>query len=217
VADWSLEGELKKLASQDDLPGALLRLGMIDCAIEEFELSTEANWWRSGVETYSLVFRVARVAGSTKYFMKACVAFADASLEQIFASWLDRRSVVKELGLSVPRLYAASPALLVEEYVDFDLYSALKHSQDRSSMLKLIGEAAGKLASRGFTPLSVGDWRSRGSDVVLIDFGQDLGPPGMTNSAGFGLLSEIIERIEGAGVMLCGDDLRLMERAFGET
>jgi hypothetical protein len=40
-------------------------------------------------------------------------------------------------------------------------------------------ETYGLLGNAGFAPMSVRDWRSRGHDVVLVDFGQDLEPAGI--------------------------------------
>lgn len=128
--------------------------------------------------------------------MKACVAYeGGTSLPDIFATWLARRETVTRAGVSTPRLHAAGRALLVEEYVPLTLTEALSSGQHRPELMQAIGATVARLLNAGFVPLSVHDWRSRGQDVVLVDFGQDLGPPNRAQDSEAGLLSEVLDTI----------------------
>jgi hypothetical protein len=135
-------------------------------------------------------------------------------LKEIFAGWLSRRAEIAEIGISTPRLYGASAATLIEEYVPYRLGEALKLSSDRADLLRAIGQAAARLVNAGFFVMSAQDWRSRGRDVVLVDFGQDLGSSGSTRGTESGLLSEILDNLLHEGVHLSPDELRFIGTVY---
>lgn len=214
AVSWTLEGELAKLAGTGELTAALTTLGIID-PNEEFVLETVQDWYRSGTETYSLRFSVSSRSRRCELMMKACVAYEGGMpLKDIFANWFSRRSLVDRLGLGTPRLYATGNAVLVEEYIPLGLVDALTGGEHREAVLRSIGRTAGLLVSAGFVPLSAHDWRSRGDDVVLIDFGQDLGPPDVGNGSEAGLLSEVLDNVDRAGVDLSPTELMLVSATY---
>jgi len=213
---WTLEGELNLLASQGDLADSLRVLGLIGSGDAVASLETVSDWHRSGAETYGLHFAVVTRSGQRReYFMKACVAFpVGISLAEIFAEWLSRRLVVQELGIGTPRLYGSGAATLVEEYIAYPLAEAFAFTPDRESLLRAVAATAARLVNGGFGPLSAHDWRSRGDDVVLVDFGQDLGPAHVAHGCESGLLSEVLDNLTRAGAALRPDELRLVGTVY---
>lgn len=120
------------------------------------------------------------------------------------------------MGISTPMLHGVGRALLVEEYIAHDLLSAFANADDvtRLQLSRALGRTAGLLVNAGFAVLSTHDWRSHGDDVVLIDFGQDLGPEGITTGPEAGLLSELLDRIAASGIELTPDELRCVAAAY---
>lgn len=213
---WTLEGELKELAGQDDLDSWLHSIRLLERGDTLSTLATVRDWYPSGAETYSLRFAVLTSRGQRhECFMKACVPFPSGiPLKDVFAQWLSRRAVVEELGIDTPRLYAAGTALLVEEYIPHTLSEALARAADRTRLLRSVGWTAACLVKAGFAPISAHDWRSRGEDVVLVDFGQDLGPAGLALGSESGLLSEVLDNLANAGLELSAVDLQIVGSVY---
>lgn len=108
--------------------------------------------------------------------MKACVATSfGSSLSETFHDWIERRGLLKEHGVETPHLIGVGEALLIEEFISYSLGDLLRASSTREVLLYKLGFTGGILAKLRFVPVSIHDWRSRGEDVVLIDFGEDLG------------------------------------------
>ncbi|MGH3972932.1 MAG: hypothetical protein ACRDS9_06360 [Pseudonocardiaceae bacterium] len=203
-----------KLADTDSLASALVILEMAD-SDDEFVLQTIQDWYRSGAETYSLHFSVSNLLQRSEFMLKACVAYSGGQpLKEIFANWLSRRRRIDGLGVSTPRLHATGNAVLVEEYIPYSLVDALATGEHREAILRSIGRTAGLLVSAGFVPLSAHDWRSRGDDVVLVDFGQDLGPPGVGHGSEAGLLSEVLDNVDRAGIDMSPTELVLVSASY---
>lgn len=215
-SSWTLAGELKELSGEGDLSRWFHQVGLIGQGDDLRELEIVRGWYRSGAETYGLRFAVISHSGNRQEcFMKACVAYGGGMpLPDIFSSWLARRAVVAESGIATPRIYAAGAAIIVEEYIPYTLSDALRHGRQRSSIVSSIGSTAACLINVGFIPVSSHDWRSRGGDVVLVDFGQDLGPPDMLRGSESGLLSEVLDNLLSDGVKLSDDELRLIGSAY---
>ena len=213
---WTLAGELTELSGKGDLGGWFHQVGLIGQGDDLRELEIVRDWYRSGAETYGLRFAVISHAGNRQEcFMKACVAYGGGmSLPDIFGSWLARRAVVAESGIATPRIYAAGAALVVEEYIPYTLSDALLHGRQRPGIVGSIGSTAARLINAGFIPISSHDWRSRGGDVVLVDFGQDLGPSDMSHGSESGLLSEVLDNLLNDGVKLSDDELRLIGSVY---
>jgi len=219
MSTWTLESELCALANERDIASALVKLGLLSPSADVFEVRTGRDWYRSGAETYLLIFSVKQGASEYPCVMKACVAFGGGSLEEMFGRWLARRLLIDELGISTPRLFAVGGALVVEEYIPYDLFERLSgvHGADRLHLLASIGRAAANLVGAGFAPLSSHDWRSRGDDVVLIDYGEDLGPANIQQESEAGLLSEIVDQIARRNIELTTDELKSLGAQYEAT
>ncbi len=217
ASSWTLSGELTRLAAGDRLADSLSKLGLLDAGEVLGSLDVVHDWHRSGTETYSLHFAVAAVGGKRRrYVMKACVASPGASsLAEVFSEWLARRAMVSALGISTPVLYATGSALVVEEHISYTLAEGLGRAPDRMALLAALGATAARLVSAGFAPLSAHDWRSRGTDVVVIDFGQDLGPANLVHASESGLLSEIVDHLS-RSTTLSSAELQAIGAAYEE-
>ena len=214
-SQWSLEGEIARIADREDLVDALEALGLLRSDEALVDIATCRDWHRSGQETYSLVFAVNTDEASRTYLMKACVAYDHfRTLKEIFTSWLDVREYVRSLGIGTPHLHAVGGALVIEEVVPYALAEAFGVG-DRHALLRAAGTTAASLVNAGFAPSSVDDWRSRGDDVVLVDFGQDLGSPGMFKpGTEAGLLADILVSLDRTGVRLSSEELQLLSSAY---
>ncbi len=131
------------------------------------------DWHRSGAETYSTDF----LAGHDESHLiaKACVKFAPL---ETMKEWLERREVIREAGLATPVLHTVEGAVLVEEFIPFTISEAYQNPQTMDTQEKLkdsLNSTVQSIYKLGFNALSLHDIRSRGTDVVMIDFGSDLG------------------------------------------
>jgi hypothetical protein len=178
MASWSLASELCQMTATSSPRAALTALGILTGGPEsELELMEKAAWHRSGAETYSYTFAVREDQKQTEYRLKACVAFSPGSNpERILASWLSRRALFERAGGNAPRLFGSAAAVLLEEEIPFDVPTILSGEKAKQALQGLVA-AASVLARLQFSPLNAfADMRSRGGDVVLVDFGTDLGP-----------------------------------------
>ena len=183
---WTLDTELQKLTGTTSVAAALARIGVITESSVDFAIEQKRDWYRSGAETYSYVFSVNSAGSATDLILKACVAFSPVStLDQILQSWIQRRSLLRDGGAETPTLYSWGFGEILEEHIPYELCEVLQKADDglRESILIRLVEAAGCIASAGFAPINAfSDMRSRGSDVVIIDFGEDLGASGICSS-----------------------------------
>ena len=217
---WSLESELTGLAHASSVEKALLALGLIDDEAEAFELATVADWCREGAETYTLHFSVSTSRASTRFVMKACVAYSPGvPLRELFAEWNTRRDRLRNFDVATPDVLVRGDALVIEEYIPLTLREALGEASARSHLVTSMGWTAGRITAAGFIPLSVHDWRSRGRDVVLIDFGQDLGPSGQSTVHGDsgGILGDVLQQLDDWGVSLDRSELGSMGCAYEDA
>jgi hypothetical protein len=180
---WSLQSELTKLTSCEDLGSALLKLDLIEQLDEEFQISGESpEWVRGGAETYIYRFTLERpTRAATHLLLKACVAFSPiGSVEAILSQWVSRRELLQRAGVGTPRLYFAGQGLVLEEYISYSFPEAVQKNEGAQlNLVQALAATAAGLYRLGFKPVSLTpDLRSRGSDVVVVDFGADLGPPG---------------------------------------
>lgn len=183
---WTLESELCKITKQADIADAVYTLGMTSSRTEQFELIADnKEWIRGGAETY--LYRFGIVLSDTKkldLLIKACVAFSPGTdLSKILADWIDRRNLLASNGIETPTLYGWGEGVLIEQFIPHDLNSRFAEAPENVPVLldNLVGYAAA-LSRLGFAPVSpFHDLRSSGTDVVVVDFGQDLGPPGVAD------------------------------------
>lgn len=215
VTPWTLDGELCAIGGSDDLATALAAIGLIPDAAAPFEVVKTHDWYQAGAETYILLFEIRQPEGVHGYVVKACVALGK-SLQETVAEWVGRRTLLSELGVATPALVGVNGADIVEEYIPHELLDALSlaDSAGRATLLANLGRTAGLLVRAGFAPLSTHDWRSRGDDVVLIDFGQDLGPANFATGSESGLLSELTDRIARRPIELAPAELQVIANAY---
>ena len=171
-----LETQLCAFTGRECLDDSLRQLGLAH-SIQTPKITVEQDWFRSGSETFSLYFSISD--GSEKHWLvlKACVAagsMAD-SVEAIAERWLQRRHYLAENGIQTPRLYAYHEALFLEEFIPFRLVDVLSANPSRELILEIVKIAA-SVGGLGFHPIGFfHDLLSRGEDVVVVDFGEDLG------------------------------------------
>ncbi len=216
-ADWTLESELCKLSNRNSLQHALLELGILK-SDDPFELSVVRDWTRSGAETYLLRFRIAQShVLRMDYVLKACVALpVGQTVDQILQRWIQRRAVLEEAGVGTPELIASGNGVLLEEYIPHSVSEMLAvHPERRFEFARQLAEAGGIVEGLSFSPLRLfDDLRSRGLDVVTTDFGEDLGPQGVSGKS---LWSMLRRYLDGAGVPLSDTDFLILKDIYDEA
>jgi hypothetical protein len=108
----------------------------------------------------------------------------------------------------------ATAATLIEEFIPYNLAEAVARQESRLALLPEVARTAATLAKAGFAPLGAHDWRSRGADVVLVDFGQDLGDARTQSGSEAGILSEVLDNLSRSGVELSASELRSLGDAY---
>jgi hypothetical protein len=219
-AEWTLEGELQKLAGSNSTRAALRALGLLDNAARDFSVvSSPDGWVRSGAETYLYKFRVRADQRELSVVLKACVAFSPViTLEAILAQWYERRRMLAACGVRTPKLYACDQGEVLEEEVPYELNDILTRPEGvPESILLGLAELAGVVANLGFLPIGLfNDLRSHGDDVVMVDFGQDLGPPHVAKDENRAIFDELIKYLNGKGVVV-SDVLRTRLQSLFEA
>ena len=193
---WTLEKELCGLAGASCVRDALLGLGIIEAPSPEPVMEEVHGWMRGGAETFIYRFRVVQDDDEHDVLLKAIVAFSTAkSLTELGEEWVERRRLLQHEGIATPHLYYAGRALVVEEFIPEGLSAFLRRRPVESAHLfdQVIRYAA-TLEKHGFCPLApFHGLRTNGTDVFAVDFGQDLGPPGLSARRGRRLLREAIK------------------------
>lgn len=215
AADWTLEKELCKLANVGDFYEALYSLGIIKERNQKINLIQSHSWERGGAETYIYKFWLQQDNKiSTGYILKACVAFSPASsLETILKEWIERRSLIEANGILTPRLFAAGHGVILEELIPFELKTRIIEAGEQMPVvLHQVAGVLGILSKLGFNTASVlDDLRTRGDDVVMIDFGEDLGPPIIGQQNIDQVTNHLINKVRQWGVLLpdsLADDIK---------
>jgi len=192
---WTLEKELCGLAGTGSAVEALVSLGLVDEDSRQPRLEEVHGWIRGGAETFIYRFRVVDDLATRDVVLKAVVAFSMAkSLTQLGGEWLERRRLLEQDGIRTPRLYHAGRALIVEEFIPERLSSCLERKPAQALQLAdQVIQYAAALEKHAFRPVApFHGLRTNGSDVFAVDFGQDLGPPGLAARRGRRLLREAI-------------------------
>jgi hypothetical protein len=173
--------EIKRLANCGSILESLKKLEIIPNDCESMVLEDERGWYRSGSETFLYTFRVRFDGRVCRLVLKACVAFATSAtdVEEILGRWIRRRHILAANNISTPKLYGWGNGVLLEEYIPYSLSEALNNKPLKEEMMGEIGRLIGAICKLGFSPVRLfDDLRSRGDDVVMVDFGEDLGEPG---------------------------------------
>jgi len=193
---WTIEKELCGLVEAPSVGEALCRLGIVAAPSPEPMIEEVHEWVRGGGETYIYRFRVVQCGSVHDVLLKAVVAFSTArSLSELGDEWVQRRLLLQREGIHTPLLYHAGRALVVEQFIPEKLSSCLRRGPaDAPHLFDQVIRYAATLEKHGFCPISAfHGLRTDGADVFAVDFGQDLGPPGLTSRRGRRLLREAIK------------------------
>jgi hypothetical protein len=181
---WTIERELCSLTGTSDVRDALIALKMLKSPTDDFQLRSQESWERGGAETYVFRFWVKDPANiEAGYIIKVCVTLDLArGIEGTLSKWIERRNLLAGCGVSVPKLFYSGRGQIIEELIPWHLRDRLSLGNEQvQDMFTSLAEYAGHLSRHGFFPIGAfEDLRSRGSDVVAVDFGSDLGSPGAT-------------------------------------
>jgi len=204
--EWTLEKELCKLAKFENFHEALQSLDILNSANTDFEIQKDQNWERGGTETYLFKFSIKLKDGKeSSYLLKACVAYApNSNLEKILCDWIARRQLISNHGIKTPKLFAYGNGVILEEYIPYRLKDILQSSQNPPpKILKELAFLAGVLSKLKFDPIDIfSDLRSHGDDVIVIDFGQDLGPSGVMPNLRLEIYKMLLQTLTDWGVKL---------------
>lgn len=207
------------VAGEASLEAACLKLGILSEA-STVQLQEDLAWRRAGSETYQLECVVkSSQARDARILFKACVAYEpNSSAGEIARAWLARRDALARLGTGTPRLYGMINATIIEEWVELTFFEAFKRAAPRvrQSMAHQLGVFSGALSALGFWPTAAfHDLRSRGEDLVVVDFGEDIGPPGISKTPlGLTLAYDAISTVENYGVQLVSENVRAVVEGF---
>ena len=171
----------------------LMGAGILSYPAQEYMIEAKNAWQRVGLETYVLEFTVETDGKHFHLIAKACIKFSPT---EAMNEWMNRRALVESVGISTPKLHALAKATLVEEFIPYTFGEAYK-AADPKCRERLENEfirTVLALYRAGFNPKSLHDIRSHGEDVVLVDFGEDLG--GIFS--GFADSSKILEKAQKA-------------------
>lgn len=164
-------------ADAHDMGRALADLGLVESGTSEYAIVEESDWVRGGAETYLMRFRVQTATSARPYLLKSVVSLGGGGVGRTAAEWLARRSLIARAGVRVPRLFAFRNATFLEEFVPLALGDAIRRDAEVVELIRSrCVSAAGAISALGFRPVSLfADARSHGQDVVVVDFGADLG------------------------------------------
>lgn len=222
-SQWTLEGELQKVAQVDGIAAALHELGLTNRIESTFLLlGGDGEWVRGGAETYIFRFQVDEVGERPKdVIIKACIAYSPAAnLGDILQQWIQRRRLLQANGVQTPHLYGYGEGVIIEEYIEHSLSEIIKMaSPNRNELVRELAIYAAALSKLGFAPIEpFQDLRSRGSDVVAIDFGEDLGPAHINSQPQSEIFSMLSAYLQKLGIDLNDreiDELRTVFAAHG--
>ena len=178
---WTLEQELCKLADANDISQALCNLNLLETPDTPFSLDGDKDWIRGGAETYIYRFRLKKDNNGKEqeYIIKACIAYSPSSqLSDILEEWVKRRNTLGLNGIATPHLVGYGKGILIEEYIPHLFKDILQKNPSKLDVyLYQLAMYAGTLHRLNFSPMEpFADLRSRGEDLVAVDFGEDLGP-----------------------------------------
>jgi hypothetical protein len=182
AVSWTLEKELCGLVDASSTGEALWRLGLSEHPENPFRLEETHGWRRGGAETYVYRFKVLGAEQAHDVLLKAVTGFSmSRTIGELAGEWVDRRRLLTEAGICTPTLYFAGRALLVEQYVGEKLVSWLRRKPSNSiELTDQVFRLAGVMDRHGFLPISAfNGLRTDGENVFVVDFGQNLGPPGV--------------------------------------
>ena len=192
----SFEKNLCDLAGAKTVRHALSRMGLISRPLAEVVLEEVQGWRPGGAETYIYRFRIVTAKQNKDLIVKAVVAFSPAtSLSELTSEWIRRRRHLERGGVRTPELYFSTGAYLIEDFIPYKLSDLLRSTlKNRTSICRQVLEFAGVLEKEGFRPIGAfDDLRTDGVNVFAVDFGEDIGPPGVASRHDGQLLDDAID------------------------
>lgn len=154
----------------------------IDEGLSKLKLVTSLNyrlklirdWEPGGAETYICQFQIIEDNKEQDYILKACTKM---SCGHVAKEWIDRRNLIKK-ELNTPKLFGCAKATFLEEYIPYTLFEVFHQStkEKQQDFICQLANFCKSIDNWGFRPIALfHDLRSRGNDIVMIDFGEDLG------------------------------------------
>jgi hypothetical protein len=137
------------------------------------------DWHNPGAESYITDFTLHLTDGPLHLIAKACIKM---SPRETMLEWLDRRKALEDNGVHTPELYSMHGATLIEEFIPFSFADAYTASTEKLELRRAFTAMYKRIIGAGFKPMSFHDTRSRGTDSVIVDLGEDLGGRQNANS-----------------------------------
>jgi hypothetical protein len=165
-------------AAQMPLPDWLTGHAMLASPDSTFSVETVYTWRRLGAESYVMQLSVLQPESpppqNVTYIAKACIS---TPITTTFQEWMRRKSTLENANIPTPHTFAQLPGVTIQEYIPFSLKDVLVNGtrEVRRTLTDNLTTTHQQLHGLGFRPLGLTDARSHGDNVVLIDFGHDLG------------------------------------------
>ena len=191
-----VEKTLCDLAGAKTVRDALTRMGLINRPLAEVMVEEVQGWRPGGAETFIYRFRIVTAEQNKDVIVKAVVAFSPAtSLSQLTSEWIRRRRHLESGGICTPELHFSAGAYLIEDFIPYKLSDFLRSTlKERRSICSQVLQFAEVLEKEGFRPIGAfDDLRTDGVNVFAVDFGEDLGPPGVAARRDGQLLDDAID------------------------
>ena len=168
---------MEKVESQDRPSQLVALLGNTANLVTVYSGETVSvinGWRRGGSETYISDFVIDSQSSKRHLLAKACVKLCAT---ETMREWLQRRSILAMHGVGTPDITAIDGAVIVEEYIPYSLREAYHEAgqKARDEIEKSFVNTFNVVNVLGFDTRGLHDVRSRGADVVLVDFDEDLG------------------------------------------
>jgi len=198
MPEWCLKKEIINITQTPHISDSLQKLGFIKSDPSNIEIKITKNWYRSGAETYGLVFNIQTKSEIKYFFLKACCPTScTISIDMITEQWITKRKIINNLKISVPQLYAYHSGLILEEFIPYHLTPKLLNTKNSNKIKNNIENIAKGLILAKFNPINpFGNLMSRGNDVVWVDFGSDLGMPDSKVITSDKILNEAILKLK---------------------
>jgi hypothetical protein len=213
---WSLESELCGLAKAKNVAEALWKLGIVEVEAN-FEVLQTVPWRRSGSETYLLNFEVLRAGRPEQaLILKACApSTSTVPIEVTLRYWDCRRRLLQSHGVDVPKQFFSGKGVIVEEFIPYSLPDAFRLHDSRVPFISALARYAATLRRLGFSSRNpFVDLRSRSCDVVVIDFGSDLGAPHAIDCGEMNYLETLLKWCDAEGWSINEEERRLANSIY---
>jgi hypothetical protein len=196
MRNWTLRSELLKVTNKKSEADALKALHILPNSSVLYRMRCDKSWERGGAETYIFRFWV-KVENCLEqgYIIKACVSLDfHQTLDEAIAELLARRNLLASNGVRVPQLLFAGEGIIIEELIPWKLQEYMqRYKAQQHNLLRSMVDYAAVLAKLRFNPIDgFSDLMTNGSDIIPVDFGQDLGFPGVSPSQNIALFERMI-------------------------